>query len=94
MERVDSTSSGTSSSNWRTATVSYDGGFGTPSNSSTSSGGSGGGSWTPGNLEIHHINVDQGDATLVVSPSGKTLLLDAGESYWHSSAAQRQLDHT
>ncbi|WP_432664887.1 lamin tail domain-containing protein [Wukongibacter baidiensis] len=84
MERISSTTSGTTSSNWKTATKAYDGGLGTPSNSSTPSGGSGG-SWTPGNLEIHHINIGQGDATLVVSPSGKSLLLDAGESYWNSS---------
>ncbi|WP_459195666.1 lamin tail domain-containing protein [Wukongibacter baidiensis] len=85
MARIDSTVSGTISSNWTTSTSTYDGGLGTPSNSTTTSGGTGG-SWTPGNLEIHHINVGQGDATLVVSPNGKSLLLDAGESYWNSSA--------
>ncbi len=51
--------------------------------------GCGTGSWTPGNLEIHHINVGQGDATLVVSPIGKSALFDAGESYWNSSADAR-----
>jgi beta-lactamase superfamily II metal-dependent hydrolase len=44
------------------------------------------GSWTPGKLEIHHINIGQGDSTLIVSPTGKTVLFDAGESYWNSSA--------
>ncbi len=44
------------------------------------------GSWTAGTLEIHHINIGQGDATLIVGPTGKTLLFDAGESYWNSSA--------
>jgi len=43
------------------------------------------GSWTPGNLEIHHINIGQGDSTLVVSPTGKTLLIDAGESIYNTS---------
>jgi len=55
----------------------------------TTNGGStacGTGTWTSGNLEIHHINIGQGDATLVVSPTGKSLLFDAGESYWNSSA--------
>ena len=85
MERIDNAASGTDASNWMTATDTYDGGYGTPSNSTTS-GGSTGGSWTLGNLEIHHINIGQGDATLVVSPTGKSLLLDAGESYWNSSA--------
>ena len=43
------------------------------------------GTWTPGNLEIHHINIGQGDATLIVGPAGKSLLFDAGESTWNSS---------
>ena len=29
-------------------------------------------------LAIHHIDVGQGDATLVVTPNGSTLLIDAG----------------
>jgi len=43
------------------------------------------GTWTEGTLEIHHINIGQGNAALVVGPTGKTLLFDAGESYWNSS---------
>ncbi len=49
------------------------------------SGTCGTGTWISGNLEIHHINIGQGDATLVVGPTGKSLLFDAGESYWNSS---------
>jgi beta-lactamase superfamily II metal-dependent hydrolase len=32
-----------------------------------------------GLLEIHHINVGQGDATLVIGPNRTTLLIDAGK---------------
>ena len=42
------------------------------------------GSWTSGNLEIHHINIGQGDSTLIIGPTGKSLLFDAGESTWNS----------
>src|SRR5690349_18960552 len=44
------------------------------------------GSWTPGNLEIHHIDIGQGDSALIVGPTGRSLLFDAGESNWNSSA--------
>ena len=30
-------------------------------------------------MDIYHIDVDQGDATLVVSPTGESLLIDAGD---------------
>jgi beta-lactamase superfamily II metal-dependent hydrolase len=49
------------------------------------------GTWTSGNLEIHHINIGQGDATLIVGPTGKSLLFDAGESYWNSSIDARTI---
>jgi beta-lactamase superfamily II metal-dependent hydrolase len=32
------------------------------------------------NLEVHFLNVDHGDATLIVSPSGRSLLIDAGSN--------------
>jgi hypothetical protein len=44
------------------------------------------GTWTSGNLEIHHINIGQGDSTLIVGPTGRSLLFDAGESNWNASA--------
>src|SRR5215207_9551815 len=43
------------------------------------------GTWTSGNLEIHHINIGQGDSALIVGPTGRSLLLDAGETNWNSS---------
>ena len=36
------------------------------------------------NLEIHHINVGQGDSTLIVGPNGTTILIDAGNSGYFS----------
>jgi beta-lactamase superfamily II metal-dependent hydrolase len=37
--------------------------------------------FTPsGLLEIHHINVQQGDCTLVIGPDGTTVLIDAGNN--------------
>jgi beta-lactamase superfamily II metal-dependent hydrolase len=40
------------------------------------------GSWRPGRLEIHHLDVGQADATLIVGPTGRTLLIDVGEPRW------------
>ena len=39
-----------------------------------------------GTLEIHHIDVEQGDATLVIGPNGTTILIDAGPNSYYSSA--------
>lgn len=36
--------------------------------------------WTPGNFEIYVFDVEQRDSQLIVSPTGKTLLIDAGEA--------------
>ena len=35
--------------------------------------------WTPGTLDIHHINTGRGNAALLVLPDGTTLLVDAGD---------------
>ncbi|MFC4990513.1 ComEC/Rec2 family competence protein [Saliphagus infecundisoli] len=32
-----------------------------------------------GELEIHHIDVGQADATLIIEPSGETMLIDSGD---------------
>jgi beta-lactamase superfamily II metal-dependent hydrolase len=49
------------------------------------------GSWTPGTLEIHHMNIGQGSSSLIVGPTGKSLLLDAGETYWNSSTDAQKI---
>lgn len=85
MQRSNAAQSGLSASSWVSASANYAGGKGEPQNSA--SGGSGGGSANcnlPSQLEITAINIGQGDATLIASPT-KLLLADAGESYWNSS---------
>ena len=37
--------------------------------------------WSPGKLEVTILDVGQGDSLLVVSPGGKTLLIDGGGSF-------------
>lgn len=37
-------------------------------------------SWTPGFLDIHHIDTGRGNATFIVAPDGTTILLDCGAS--------------
>jgi hypothetical protein len=38
------------------------------------------GSWRPGTLEIHHFDLGQADSTLIVAPTGHTMLVDLGET--------------
>ena len=40
---------------------------------------------TDGDLEIHHIDVGQADATLLIEPSGETMLIDSGD--WPQAGA-------
>ena len=44
------------------------------------------GTWTPGTFAIYVLDVEQGDSQFIVSPSGKTMLIDVGETNWNSSA--------
>ena len=46
----------------------------------------GAGTWQPGALEIHHLALGQADATLLVGPTGRSLLVDVGEVASASSA--------
>ena len=43
------------------------------------------GTWTPGTLEIHVLNVGQGESQLIIGPTGKTLLIDVFESNWNTN---------
>ena len=44
----------------------------------------GGGLWVAGNFETYVFDHEQRDSQLIVSPSGKTLLIDAGEASWNT----------
>lgn len=43
------------------------------------------GTWTPGTLEIHVLNVGQGESQLIIGPTGKTLLIGVYESSWNTN---------
>jgi beta-lactamase superfamily II metal-dependent hydrolase len=45
----------------------------------------GSGSWRPGTLEIHHFDLGQADSTLIIAPTGDSLLVDVGEPSADSS---------
>lgn len=42
------------------------------------------GTWRQGELNVYWFDVDQGDAQLIVGPTGKTLLIDLGENAWNA----------
>lgn len=42
------------------------------------------GAWRQGELNVYWFDVEQGDAQLVVGPTGKTLLIDLGETAYNS----------
>ncbi len=62
-----------------------------PSPTIGASNGACGGTWTPGTFEIHVFDVEQGDSQLIVSPSGKTLLIDVREASWNTGAGAATL---
>jgi beta-lactamase superfamily II metal-dependent hydrolase len=45
------------------------------------------GTWRPGELNVYWFDVEQGDGQLIVGPTGKTMLIDLGETAWNSTGA-------
>ena len=45
-----------------------------------------------GSLELHHIDVGQADATLIVTPAGETILIDSGDWRQDGSTVLAYLD--
>jgi len=44
------------------------------------------GAWVPGTFAIYVFDVEQGDSQFIISPSGKTLLIDLAEHNWNTGA--------
>lgn len=42
------------------------------------------GAWTPGTFAIYVFDVEQGDSQFIISPSGKTMLIDLAEHGWNT----------
>lgn len=53
-------------------------------NAAAAAGCSTAGAWRQGELNIYWFDVEQGDAQLLVGPTGKTLLIDLGENAYNS----------
>lgn len=43
------------------------------------------GTWTPGTLEIHVLNIGQGESQLIIGPTGRTLLIGVSEASWNTN---------
>ena len=43
------------------------------------------GTWTPGTLEIHVLNIGQGESQLIIGPTGKTMLIGISEDNWNTN---------
>ncbi|MGZ4634950.1 lamin tail domain-containing protein [Oryzihumus sp.] len=43
------------------------------------------GTWRQGELNVYWFDVEQGDSQLIVGPTGKTMLIDLGETAWNST---------
>ena len=47
-------------------------------------GGSSSGTWVPSTFEVHFFDVEQAHSHLFITPSGQTILIEAGETNWNS----------
>jgi beta-lactamase superfamily II metal-dependent hydrolase len=45
------------------------------------------GTWQQGELNVYWFDVEQGDAQLIVGPTGRTMLIDLGERSWNARAS-------
>lgn len=45
------------------------------------------GTWTQGEVTVYWFDVEQGDGQLIVGPTGRTLLIDLGETAWNTKGA-------
>jgi beta-lactamase superfamily II metal-dependent hydrolase len=45
------------------------------------------GTWTQGEVSVYWFDVEQGDSQLIVGPTGKTLLIDLGETSFNTTGA-------
>jgi hypothetical protein len=43
------------------------------------------GTWTQGEMNLYWLDVEQGDSQLLIGPTGRTMLIDLGETSWNSS---------
>ena len=50
------------------------------------------GTWTPGELNVYWLDVEQGDSQLIVGPTGRTLLVDLGETSFAATGTTTKAD--
>lgn len=43
------------------------------------------GTWTPGTMEIHVLNIGQGESQLIIGPTGRTILIGVSEESWNTN---------
>jgi beta-lactamase superfamily II metal-dependent hydrolase len=45
------------------------------------------GTWAQGEISVYWLDVEQGDSQLIVGPTGRTMLIDLGETGWNTTGA-------